>query len=181
MRIRVRNVIQHNYLHVKKKNYWLDRCPYILFRLLTSLLYDIGWQVLLTKTRKLQVLPSACGITTRESYRLETRERAREKDRGGGKFVTNSFVSSTPQNEQLERKRFQTATRRWWAAESHGEPRRDEEREQRGSSRLRNLFCSHVCSLRESRKPGTPMQAGPHACKIRDSMGTDETRAHAGI
>lgn len=118
----------------------------------------------------LRVLPSAFGIIVRASLtgsRGHERKIGRE---GGGKFVTNSFVSSTPQNEQLERKRFQTATRRWWAAESHGEPRRDEEREQRGRSRLRNLFCSHVCSLRESRKPGTPMQADPCTCKIRDCV-----------
>lgn len=135
------------------------------------------------KMHKLWVLP--CGARSELRYTRvwsawNEREGTKEgSERGGGKFVTNSFVSSTPQKEQLERKRFQTATRRWWAAESHGEPRRDEEREQRGCSRLRNLFCSHVRSLRESRKPGTPMQSGPCACEIRDGVCTDETRGRA--
>ena len=141
-----------------------------------------------SKMHKLRVLPRGTRLELRYAQvwpARNEREGTKEgSERGGGKFVTNSFVSSTPQNEQLERKRFQTATRRWWAAESHGEPRRDEEREQRGCSRLRNLFCSHVCSLRESRKPDTPMQAGLRACEIRDGVRTEtrgRARAHAGI
>lgn len=122
-----------------------------------------------------------CGARKSDWLSRAGREGAKGGSRGG-KFVTNSFVSSTPQNEQLERKRFQTATQRWWAAESHSEPRRDEEREQRGSSRLRNLFCSHVCSLCESHKLGTPMRTSPRACEIRDGVRYGEhARARGNI
>lgn len=58
-----------------------------------------------------------------------------------------------------------------------GEPRRatssrgETRKESKEAVRVCETFsAAHVCSLRESRKPGTPIRAGPRSCKIRGGV-----------
>lgn len=113
---------------------------------------------------------------------MARRQQARE---GGGKFVTNSFVSSTPQNEQLERKRFQTATRRWWCAaeERYGESRRDGGgKRAKRSIRVCETFSAAVCLYAASARVANPAhlyERAPVRVKLATVCGHRLARARA--